>query len=144
MLKIIIAIFSLIVGGIIYLLWRSSTLLMFTWIEKFNLYNKVDSLRISISETSIFLPNWVLYSLPNALWLLSGLLLFFYIWDNNYSTHRNFWVGLFLFASFGSEFGQALSIIPGTFDWNDIIFMCIAVICAFLIVGNNKNGDNYE
>src|SRR5262245_21021918 len=61
----------LVFGGAIYLLWRDTSLLMFRWLEELHLSQLILSARNSSAIQSVRLPDWVLYSLPNALWVLA-------------------------------------------------------------------------
>lgn len=62
-------------GGFIYLLYRSLTLRMFSWLKTLGLYQMVLSWRESLGLCH--LPNWVIYSLPDGLWMGAYLLLMY-------------------------------------------------------------------
>jgi hypothetical protein len=138
MKKILIAVCTLTVGGLIYILWRSDTLTMFVWFERLGIMPFIESLRYQAEWMSTFLPNWFIYSLPNALWLFSGLLIFNQIWGHKPSLDRRFWAIGFLLIGIGAEFGQLLGIIPGVFDWQDLFFMIAAVCSAYLVVSTHQ------
>ena len=61
----------ILLGGFIYILLRSSSLLMFQWFESIGILEIVLSFRnISIGlKTSV--PSWFYYSLPDGLWVYS-------------------------------------------------------------------------
>ena len=129
---------SLSVGGLIYVLCRSETLTMFFWFDYLGLANFIGIMRAGASEISTALPTWVVFSLPNALWLVSGLLVFEIIWGSSYSLDKLAWVSLFLIIAVGAEVGQALRVLGGTFDWQDIILMIVGVFFAFLVISTEK------
>lgn len=64
--------------------------------------------------------SFCVYSLPDALWLLSAIVLFGTIWSDN---RRNFlfYSSAFAFMSILCEFFQFFGIIPGTFDIADVL-----------------------
>lgn len=128
-----VAMAALMVGGLIYLLWRHETLTMFTWVRGAGGERILDSVRLHASHFLPYLPEWALYSLPGALWLLSGLLLLDAIWGDTPSGGRAFWSILLWSVAIGGEVGQALRIVPGSFDVQDISLMIVAGGIAFLV-----------
>ena len=66
----------------------------------------------------------MLFSLPDGLWFLSGLLFIRALWLTN-AQWRNLYFGIFAAAAFVLEIGQNFSLMPGTFDALDILFMGI-------------------
>ena len=79
-LKVIIALVLLSIGGLIYLTFRGENLLMFNWLNELDLMYQIDNLRAY--NQKIYLYDWVLYSLPDGLWLLAYLLIIDSIWHD--------------------------------------------------------------
>jgi hypothetical protein len=105
---------------------------MFSWFEKLGLSTSVEYLRNTYGEHSIFA--WVKYNLPAALWLFSYLFIMDSIWAN----HPNktiYWIFMSLvpIMAFSSEILQYFSLIPGTFDFKDLLSYFYAII-FFLII----------
>jgi hypothetical protein len=144
MKKLIIAIMSLSIGGLIYILWRSETLTMFIWFDYLGLADSFGLMRAGSSEFSTALPTWVVFSLPNALWLFSGLLAFDIIWGSEGSPAKLAWVSLFWIIALGAEVGQALWLIPGTFDWQDIALMIVGGFSAHLFIATEKRKERRQ
>lgn len=138
MRKAVIALMSLSMGGLIYILWRTETLVIFTWVDRLGLANFIGSIRGSASEFSPALPTWVVFSLPNALWLFAGVLAFDIIWGPKYSPSKLAWVSLFSIIAVAVEVGQALRLLPGTFDWQDMALIVIVGFCALLSIASEK------
>ena len=68
-LRLFIILLSLLIfsiGGIIYLTLRSESLIMFRWCEIIYIKEYVDNIRLPY-----ILPNWIVFSLPDGLWVLS-------------------------------------------------------------------------
>jgi hypothetical protein len=129
MKKFSVALVALLIGGLIYVFWRSKTLTMFCWFEQMGLKGVVETFRANPWVSQNY-PDWFVYSLPNALWLFSGILVFDSIWDSERSTGKTFWVSLFLIIGFGAELAQGLKLLPGFFDWQDMAFMIMASLGA--------------
>lgn len=141
MKRLLIAVASLSVGALIYILWRSETLMMFIWFDRLYLANFIGSLRAGASDLSAALPTWVVFSLPNALWFFSGILAFDIMWGSGSSLAKVAWLSLFSTIAVGSEVGQAFRLFPGTFDWHDMALMIVGGFAALLfIVSGNRKG----
>lgn len=134
MRKLGITLFALLAGGLIYVCWRSETIVMFTWFNSIGIARPIEVLRNTMSSYSHLLPGWFLYSLPNALWLFSGLVIFDVIWGPKITFSKLLWLSIMGIVATGVEVGQALKLFPGTFDYNDISLMLIASLCALLII----------
>lgn len=129
--KIIIGTLPVIVGGLIYLTYRTDTLIMFGWFKKIGLKDTIEFLRSNQLLQSLIIPNWVKFSLPDALWLFSFTYVTLFIWDNKMSKQSIFWIFLAPLIGIFSEAGQLIGIIPGTFDKIDLILLLIAAILPF-------------
>jgi hypothetical protein len=72
-------------------------------------------------------PNWVKYNLPDGLWMYAFLSTIFIIWKSQISKHFVAWLLLAAIMSFFLEILQELHIVPGTFDWYDLLAYSMAV-----------------
>ena len=116
-----------ITGGLIYVIFRTKTLYMFSWFNYLNLGNIVDFLRLNYGTSQI--NEIIKFCLPDGLWLFSYLLTIKAI----HKTDKDvitiiFYVSLPVIA-IGSEVLQFLNLIPGVFDIYD--FTCY--ICAIIL-----------
>lgn len=136
--RLLIATSALFLGGLIYISCRSETLLMFASFEGLGLRQAISSIRRATACTSAALPLWTIYSLPNALWLFSGLLIIEEIWGSQFKGDKSFWLASLWLLAFGSEFAQGVGLLPGTFDWQDVAWMCVATVLAFLWVNCSR------
>ena len=105
---------------------------MFVWFDQVGLSAAVDIVRVRGQAAMTYLPQWVLLSLPNALWLASGLMVLDSIWGAESPTEKRLWLLALWCLAVGAEFGQSLRIIPGTFDWQDVGIMVIVGCCVHL------------
>lgn len=82
--------------------------------------------------------SFLLYNLPDALWLFSLQLVLLIIWDFQFSKSSVLWLlGVFCFATF-LELLQLIHLIKGTYDANDLISYALASIIALIILINNS------
>jgi len=76
-----LACFFLIAGGLIYLCFRPPAILLFRWLDRLGFdYSAFQNIPIKP-------PAFVIYNLPNVLFMLFGYLLVFVIWDNKKTQH---------------------------------------------------------
>lgn len=124
---------TLFLGGLIYICFRVETLKMFSWFNLIKLSKVIYNVRNYSLNISLLIPNWIKFSLPDGLWLFSFISLMLVIWNNEINYRNLFWlIGLPLIALL-SEIGQSISIVRGTFDWNDITMYLIAFTLPFVI-----------
>jgi hypothetical protein len=125
-----------LIGGVIYIGFRSQTLLMFSWFNSIGIGEFITTIRIYISNSDINLPSWVIFSIPDGLWvysLSSALLLVnngrFTVW-----TLVPLIIGVFL------ELAQAMALFKGTYDLIDLFITIFFYIVSILILkSNNKS-----
>lgn len=120
---------SIAIGGIIYTLWREQNLLMFEWFKIIGVLCTIDNIRNITSIYYSIIPKWVCYSLPNALWLFGGIFLLISIWKHS-CFEQYIWIGVFIIIAIGSEIGQLVGVIPGTWDFFDMLLMIVSILLA--------------
>lgn len=135
-------VFTLLLGGLIYILFRQDTLKMFSWFDNINVSAAISELRLCTVPLSGHFPNWFLYSLPDGLWLFSYLSVLLAVWDNVISKHNIHWLLLVPMVAIFSEIGQLFEIVPGTFDIFDLIFYLLGTVLPILIFTNSKTPRN--
>jgi hypothetical protein len=134
------AILPLFIGGLIYLLFRSETLIMFDWIRFLGFKESLDFLRNDFNIIKSFIPNWVLFSLPDGLWVYSFSSAIIIIWNDNRKV-------LILLLTIPLIFGpvvellQFLKLFKGTFDIKDLI---ITIVAFILSLNFNLKTNQYE
>jgi hypothetical protein len=132
LLRFLNVILPLGLGSLIYLGWRTSSLKMFDWVDSLGLTGPVSALREGLSESLPSLPDWVLYSLPDAAWVYSFTAVNWLIWGTTDSRERSFWLALAALLAGGSELGQWASLVPGTFDPTDLSLIVLAAPLALI------------
>ncbi len=126
----LISVISLFIGALIYLLFRPDYLVMFSWVEFIGMADTLVELRGYFLPLSTNSNNWIIYSMPNGLWLLSFSFLMLLTWGNKLSIYALYWTLFLLVIALLSEVMQFFQIIYGVFDIADIV----AYILGFLPV----------
>jgi hypothetical protein len=138
---IIFCLIPLLAGGTIYLLFRSDSLLLFRWIEQIGFESEVEKVRKFSSPFSKFIPDQVLFSVPDALWTFSLVWFLEIVWNesNNKSlTHRIFIISLIITVGF--ECFQYFYKSLGWFSFYDIFWIVIALF-AFKMIRRIEDGN---
>lgn len=141
--KKILVFLPVILGGLLYILFRSDNLLMFKWFEYINIKKTIFLIRNNIN----FHPSdWIIYNLPDGLWLFSYTSLMINIWKNKMNYESIFWIFIVPFIAILSEFLQLFNLISGTFDFIDLLFYILGTIIPIILYirTNNLNIYNYE
>lgn len=126
LIKICFAIFLFLIGGSIYVAFRTTTLTMFSWFDTLDLTPYISYARSAVSGFSI--PDFLKYCFPDSCWLLSYLLIIDAIYSSEISVLSLISFSLLPIVAVGSEILQAVHLIPGTFDINDMICYIGSVI----------------
>jgi len=126
--NIIIASFLIVAGSIVYLFFRPNIILF----NNLGVTDFLSGIQIEVNAPHNFFVYFLMYCLSDVLWY-AALLIFastFYV--------REVLVSKILFATmvlmpFILELLQLARLLPGTFDWYDIVFYCITLIIFVLL-----------
>ena len=130
-IKVTIGIVALSVGGLIYILYRSDNLLMFSWFHKLGMSDYICNLRADYGKNSIF--DWVKYSMPAGLWLFSYLFIIDSVWENQKNVVFKCYLYALPIMAITSELMQYFDILSGTFDFIDLMSYISAIILFIFI-----------
>lgn len=115
----IVALFLILTGGIIYVLYRPESLLLFRVTDSLGITPLIDILRSNTSR--IMLPSFMINSLPAGLWTASYLMMM-YITTKYHTRRIRLMLALPLpVMAIVLELMQFLGWCPGTFDIYDLI-----------------------
>jgi len=101
-------IFPLIIGLLIYFLFQG-----------FHLIDPKENIFPIIKINSI--PYWIKYNLADGLWLYSFIGTIKIIWEGQRSFYLNLWIIIASLSAILLEVLQINHIVPGTFDWYDLL-----------------------
>lgn len=115
----IVALLLILIGGMIYVLYRPETLLLFRVTDSLGITPLIDIARSNTS--SVVLPSFVINSLPAGLWTASYLIMM-YVTTKYHSRRIRLMLALPLPSmAIVMEFMQIWEWCPGTFDIYDLI-----------------------
>lgn len=136
-LQLLAQLFSLLSGSLIYLCFRSSNLLMFKWIEWLNLNNALEKMRVFAQQNIKIENDWILYSLPDGLWMFSLTTNLLYVWGNTVNQLNFKWIVIMPILAILSEFSQKYTIIAGTYDSNDLLAYFLGFTFPLIFFSNH-------
>ena len=126
--NVIIAGILIVAGSIVYLFFRPNIILF----NKLGVTDFLSGIQIEVNASHNFFVYFLMYCLSDVLWYLALLILAstFYV--------KEVLVSKILFATmvlmpFVLELLQLARLLPGTFDWYDIVFYCITLIIFVLL-----------
>lgn len=122
---------SFLIGAVIYLLFRSTDLYMFAAIKSLPIYGRLEVLRRSCSDVT--LPAWLVYNVPDGLWLFAYLLLMEAIWFRDRGRMKALFLWIMPVLAVAAEFLQMWNPSLGTGDVWDVAAYGIAVILFLTI-----------
>ena len=117
-------------GAAIYLLFRSPSLMVFEWVRFAGARELFWRARLATAQLGKALPAWVLFSVPDALWvyaLTAGLAA---VWAGARSFGARTWIAAGVVLGAGGELGQWIGFVPGTFDFLDLALSSAAYAAA--------------
>ncbi|MEL6348771.1 MAG: hypothetical protein AAFV53_37045 [Myxococcota bacterium] len=122
------------VGGLVYLLFRDTGLLMFRWADALQLTPVLVDARAAVAPLSADVPDVLRFSLPDGAWVFSYTAFFARLWRDGPLWMRVFWIGLGPAMAIGGELGQLIpGFVPGTFDPLDLVFYVVAAVGALWV-----------
>ncbi|AKF09126.1 hypothetical protein DB32_006275 [Sandaracinus amylolyticus] len=133
-------ILPLIVGGAIYLGWRDGSLLGWRWADALGVREVASALRGSLRATDIVLPEWALFSLPDALWVYALTWALSRVHAESDVKERALALFVPLALGPGAELAQLARVVPGTFDVLDLALTTVALVAAIWTSGGTRAG----
>lgn len=130
--RIVISLVPIVLGGLIYLVFRPMNLIMFSWVSGIGGDELLQWVRILANPVGARLPDSVLFAVPNGLWLLSYFLLLGVIWTDELLPFLG-WSLLLYGAALVTEFLQLDGIMHGTFDLLDLAAYTVAMIMGAMV-----------
>ncbi len=124
------ALMPLAAGSLVYLLARPPSLRIFGWVEGVGLSDSLGRAREVGHSVALGLPAWVVFSLPHALWVYAFAWLISALWDHRATRQSILWLLVAPALGVGWELGQRVGIVPGTFDWLDLVLALGATALA--------------
>ncbi|MEG0300749.1 hypothetical protein [Cetobacterium sp.] len=141
--KIFLVLFSFLLGVIIYLLFRSRKLFYYKFIEIAHLNYIVEDIRKIVWVYRKYIPNWVIYSLPDGLWIFSlgvAMLHNRVFYKTAQVTYNIIFIFILGVEFFQNRYGGHGTFI-GTYDFVDLVCFTVGFLLASLIGYINWKND---
>jgi hypothetical protein len=122
-------------GGTVYLSWRSSSLLVFRWVDSCGFTAPLASWRRAAFIVVHVVPQWLLFSRPDALWVYALTALMVLIWSGvPHERASSLWVASGAILGCGGELAQAVGLVRGTYDPVDLTLSAVAGVMACSVI----------
>lgn len=125
-------------GWLFYILFRPEYLTVNRWVLTSQFGSIFKTIRIQTFQILETVPKWIIYSLPDALWLMSFGLILQMIWKNETKRTRMIWTIFPCIVAALMELFQATHFINGTFDLVDLLFYFLTTL---LLINNLKTNE---
>ena len=119
-------------GGMIYVLFRSRQTLLLKIADATPLSRPLTDIRGAVATWQP--SEWVVYSLPGALWAGAYILFIHSLMHSVNASTRWRWASVIPLMGVLSELGQAFGIVPGTFDLLDLAGYLLPLVIYSLYV----------
>ena len=129
----------IVLGGLIYIFFRPSSTLLLKWSNIIS-WSLIGEIREYI-KTEINAPDWIVFNLPDGLFIYSYVIAMMIIWRDLDRKLRNLIFYFAIIPVFLHEFLQLTEYIPGTFDQVDIAAYLISAFGAKLIFEKRIMGE---
>ena len=136
-------IFPILLGGLLYIIFRSNSLRLFQWIEKIGLKKNVDFIRATIFPYRDYFPKWIYFSLPDGLWVYSFVSALLILWENKFEKVK-YLILIPIISGILIEIAQLLKLFPGTFDILDLTFTIFALLLSIKIINYKFNQNDKQ
>lgn len=122
----------LLLGCAIYVLFRARTIKLYRWLTACGLEDVMEKCRHVFEGW--YLPDFILYSLPDGLYCASYILIMHAIW-NVHPKHTSYLFVIFIpLVAVIHELSQSVGLSKGTFDLNDLICYLLPILLHILAV----------
>ena len=112
---------ALVLGGSIYIMFRTPTFRFFRWAETAGFGQLLQKIRADYFLGPHHSPEWFVYSLPEGLWAFAYATIISSMWIGRLSWVKYLWIASIPVLPLGYEILQLTGAIPGTFCLTDIL-----------------------
>lgn len=124
----------LALGAWLYIGYRSDRLLGWAWGRLLGVEAPARALRDATAALHVAPPDWLVYSLPDALWVHALGFAVARVWNGVRGGERLVWLVVPALLGPGAELAQEVGLLPGTFDPLDLL-LCTAALLTGLFSG---------
>jgi hypothetical protein len=135
-----LSLFFLLTGMLVYFLFRNVDMLLFDWFSGLKVFNR---LYFPVDTKGNVVLSVLIYSVPDGLWLLSGILFIRAVWWGSRKI-SDVYALVFCLIAVLFEMFQLFEKIPGTFDMFDLILLVSIAFIEGLIFSCSSEGGQYD
>ena len=140
---LLISVVAIIMGGMIYVLFRTQEFRFFRWAEALGASQVLYDWRNNFLNGSLQLPRWVVYSLPEGLWALAYGLFIATIWNGQRGWIKYLWMATVPLLPAVYELLQYLDRIPGTGCLTDLLVGLagggLGIVLALILIPDSRS-----
>ena len=136
----ILSLALILAGGMIYVLFRPRTTLLFVVIDAIGLGRVADVWRLAVADIS--LPELMINSLPDGLWSTAYVLVIDGLFLSCPASVRLKWASVIPLIGAVSELLQCARLLPGTFDLTDFLFYVTPFLVYLCIIKKRTRYEN--
>lgn len=128
----------ILIGGLIYTLFRTDTLLVFRFYEFLQVDGLIRDIRSHTMQWEI--TNFVKYSLPDGLWVYAFTYFLASLWkfDDSGGKGKYLFMTIPLLSGVGVEISQLYFVSIGTFDFHDLFISLTAYMVGYKSVSKSR------
>lgn len=131
---LVTAFIALCTGLIIYGGWRITVPTIFVSLNDYGIGYMSLRLRNFVDGLGIVPPDWMVYSLPQGLWVFSYTLIIGIIWNGAPKLLQWIWMSTAIILAIGWETLQYLNVLSGSFCWMDLSLGLAGFGLAMLLI----------
>lgn len=143
-IHIFLSALAILSGGIIYTIFRTSEPLFFRWLSIAGFEKWLIIVRQHFLTNSSLPSEWIVYSLPNALWAFAYAVLITSIWSGSISRIRYLWMASIPVLVLGCEVLQYTGILPGTFCFQDMAAGLMGLVIGLILALKTYKPNHHE
>lgn len=135
-LACLISLTGLCLGLLIYANLRGDNLILHAFLKNIGLFKG-----LQLPDTwfvDLRLPGWFKFALPDGLWMFSLGLIVRAVWNFTWHKLSIFWYSLALTTGLLQELLQKTSLVPGIFDWTDMLFILVGGLLPLVLFTRQK------
>lgn len=130
---IIFIVFPILFGGVVYILSRPNSILMFDWFNRIGIGVDIINIRNKI-DLNNYLHSWIIFNFPAWIWSFSFTVALGIIWGYVINSETIHILLIPTVLGILSEIFQKINLINGTFDFLDIVLYVIGGLSGIFVI----------
>ena len=124
----------LVLGVLAYVAWRSTDVRVVAWVSRIAPHG-ASAVRNAGSSALARVPALIAGSLPDAAWGWAFGAALALVWRGRSWREKRAWMGSGAMVALAAELGQAVHVVPGTYDHADLAAIALGYVLGALLAG---------